>query len=136
MRPGRSSVAPRFALVGETTTTVGTEATSARSRRRAASDERVAMPITTTTIAMSAISPPATCSGRREGAEAAGSGCMELSSGRVRRGALAVACMDQAEHDGNEKQRSDRREDEAADHGAAERGVLLATFAEAERHRQ
>ena len=43
--------------------------------------------------------------------------------------------MHDAENDGNEHQRRDGREDQAADDRAAERRVLLAAFAEAERHR-
>src|SRR5713226_5301507 len=42
----------------------------------------------------------------------------------------------QAVHDGHEEQRGERRHGQAADDGAAERGVLLAPLAEAERHRQ
>jgi hypothetical protein len=42
----------------------------------------------------------------------------------------------EAEHDGHEQQRRQRAEREPADHRAAERRVLLAAVAEAERHRQ
>ena len=37
---------------------------------------------------------------------------------------------------GHEEQRCDRRHQQAADHGAPERGILLAAFAERKRHRQ
>ena len=44
--------------------------------------------------------------------------------------------MDKAEHDGNEHQCRNRRKNQAADDGAAERRVLLAALAEPERHRR
>ncbi len=44
--------------------------------------------------------------------------------------------MQNAEDDGHEYQRSDCCKNEAADDGTAERRVLLAAFAEAERHRR
>src|SRR5580658_2322099 len=52
-------------------------------------------------------------------------------SGNGRRGFLA---MDQAEDNRHEKQRRHRGHHEAANHGAAQRGILLAAFAEAEAH--
>src|ERR1700691_3372513 len=42
--------------------------------------------------------------------------------------------MQHAEHSGHEKQRGDSGADQSADHSAAERGVLFATFAQAHRH--
>ena len=45
------------------------------------------------------------------------------------------AAVEQREHRRHEEQRRDRREREAADDRAAERRVLLAAFAEPERHR-
>ena len=44
--------------------------------------------------------------------------------------------MKEAEDDGDEHQRRNGREDKAADDGAAERRILFATLAKAERHRQ
>src|SRR3982750_1548388 len=63
-------------------------------------------------------------------------GMMELSGGTVRRGFFAVIAMHDAENDGDEDERRRSRENEAADHRTAERRVLLAAFAEAERHRR
>src|SRR5208282_1738978 len=44
--------------------------------------------------------------------------------------------MHQGEDDGNEQQRRAGCEDQAADDGASERRVLLAAFAQTERHRR
>ena len=46
-----------------------------------------------------------------------------------------AAAVQQAEDGRDEEQRGDGGHDQAADHGAAERRVLLAAFAQAERHR-
>src|SRR5471032_1488542 len=43
--------------------------------------------------------------------------------------ARRIAAMDNAEHHRHEQQSSTGGEDQAADHGAAQRGVLLAAFA-------
>src|SRR5882762_10144971 len=117
-------------------TTLGTACASARSRSRAASEVRVAMPVATTAIAMTAISAAAIPSLRRDSAGAAGSGDIELSRNRSLRGPLAVARVYEAEHDRNKNQRRDSRENEAADHRAAERRVLFAALAQSQRHRQ
>ena len=49
---------------------------------------------------------------------------------------LASTVVKHAENDRNEHQRCDGCTDQAADHGAAERRVLFAAFAEPERHRR
>src|SRR5581483_11252648 len=51
-------------------------------------------------------------------------------------GRLCLTSMQNAKDDRDEHERRDRRKDQAADDGAAERGVLLAAFAETERHRR
>ena len=43
---------------------------------------------------------------------------------------LAVVPVNDAEDDGNEDERGDRRKNQATDHGAAKRRVLLAALAE------
>src|SRR5580704_17111529 len=53
----------------------------------------------------------------------------------LRRRRLRFALVHKAEDDGNEYQCGDRREEQPADDGAAERRVLLAPLAEAESHR-
>ena len=50
--------------------------------------------------------------------------------------AWAVVPVNQAEHHRHEEQRRDGREHQAADDRAAERRILLAAFAQAQRHRQ
>src|ERR1700722_8719405 len=52
----------------------------------------------------------------------------------LRRRAFVHAAMHQGEHGGNKQQRSHRSEYQAADHGPAQRCVLLATFAQAGGH--
>src|SRR5690349_10741988 len=63
-------------------------------------------------------------------------GMLELSGGTARRGLLAGVAMHDAENDRDEDERRRRRENEAADDRTAERRVLFAAFAEAERHRR
>src|ERR1700760_1178922 len=51
---------------------------------------------------------------------------------RMPRAAAGERLMDATEHDRHEEQRRDGREDEAADDGAAERGILLRALADAQ----
>src|SRR6185437_12804041 len=51
-------------------------------------------------------------------------------------GFAAAALMNNAENDRNKYQSCDRCETQTADDGPAERGVLLAAFAQPERHRE
>src|SRR6267143_3009812 len=59
---------------------------------------------------------------------------MRLSDDRGRRNAATVFTMDDAEDNGNEDERSYGCERQPADDRATERCVLLAAFAQAERH--
>src|SRR5262245_50925031 len=66
-------------------------------------------------------------------------GCGSLMAGlraRLRTSSSRAPLVDDGEERGHEQQRGDGREQQAADDGAAERRVLLATFPEAKRHRQ
>src|SRR5450432_4197130 len=92
------------------------------------------MPVTATATATTARMMPATRSLRRDTADGAGSCGMELSGGCVGRGLAALARVHDAEDDGNEYEGGDGGEEEAPDHRAAEGRVLLAAFAQAERH--
>ena len=56
---------------------------------------------------------------------------MVTSKTRLRIGLLAVAAVNDAEHDGDEEQRGDGGEDEAADNGAPERRILLTAISQA-----
>src|SRR5262245_39078866 len=58
------------------------------------------------------------------------------SRGGCRACRALVARVNNAKHDRDKEKRSGRGEQQAADHRAAERRILLAAFAERERHRQ
>src|ERR1700685_2707296 len=80
---------------------------------------------------------PAPRSRRRMTRRVFGSGWgMSGSDAGVGRGLWTVVAMDDTEHDRDEEERRDGGENEPTDHGAAERGILLAALAQAERHRQ
>src|SRR5450631_1277031 len=106
------------------TATVGTACASARPRKRVLSAARVAMPPTATSTAITARTMPAMRNLRRDTAGVAESGDMKFSNcgGRAGRGLAAVVRVHDAEDDRHEHERCDRGEQQAADHGTAERG--------------
>src|SRR5882724_13051225 len=95
------------------------------------------MPYATTAMARSAHIPPARRSRCGTGRPGFRSG-WDIGSSEVGFGLRfwAVVPVNNAEHHRDKEKRGDGGEDQAADHGAAERRILLAAFAEAERHRQ
>src|SRR5262249_23134943 len=120
--PGSTSVVVTAVRSGRTTATVGTRMRSVSRRTSSRPPRRARMPSTnamTTTIAPTATAMPPRRWGR-------GGGSAGMRPGWCKHG----------EHRRNEQQRRYGREHQPADHRAAERRVLLAAFAEPERHRQ
>src|SRR5271166_216756 len=103
---------------------------------------RALMPKKTTPAAMSTatISSTATRSVReREGGRLGGNAGLAVIGVSSMGSLLSIGnqspSMQHAEHGGDEKQRRDGGADQSTDHGAAERGVLFAAFAQAHGHR-
>src|SRR5471032_1673338 len=124
---------------GVTTATTGLAVVTASSLRYASLELRIQMPFTTISASATATTSPASASPRRRTLGGGDWLSRDMSdSGAVpgRGGLLAMAAVDEAKHDGNENERRDRRKNQATDHGPPERRVLLAAFAQAERHRR
>src|ERR1700710_1548422 len=117
---------------GLMTATADTAWSSAHSLRCASAFFLVMTPTATIAASTTTIVNAAMRSPRRESAGGVGSGDMRFSDRRG--GGLAFAFVHQAENDRHEHQRCNCSKNQAADDGAAERCVLLAAFAEAERH--
>src|ERR1700704_3494937 len=109
--------------------TVGTACTAVKFCRREFSAERVTRPYATTAMARSANMPPTRRSRRGAGRPGFRSG-WDMGSSKVgfRHRFWAVVPVNNAEHHRDEEKSGDGGEDQAADHGAAERRILFATF--------
>src|SRR5579863_709985 len=96
------------------------------------------MPITTIVAATATATRPANANLRRDTTGPPESGCMRFPIPRgIPRGFVPPAvAVKNAEDDRYEYQRRHCSKNEAADNGAAKRRVLLAAFAEPERHRR
>src|SRR5664279_3990673 len=118
---------------GSTTATVGMAWSSVHSRKRALESSRARMPVTTTSTAAIPATTAQMPNFRRETGEFWSVGMRSHRSGG---GLGALLLVYHTENHGNKHQRGDRREDQPADHGAAERGILFAALAERQRHRR
>src|ERR1700738_4617971 len=118
---------------GNTTATVGIAWLSVDSRRLTLLSSRALMPVTTTSPAAITATTPKMPNFRRETGEFCSVGMRSLRCGG---GLGALLLVYHTKNHGNKHQRRHRGEDQPADHRAPERGVLLAAFAEAERHRR
>src|SRR5260370_37426326 len=131
--PGRWFVVGLPGGWGVATATTGSARSSVHSVSRALANLRVAMPWITMTAATAAAAIAVTRSPRRDRIGCAGSGDIRVSE---RCGVqLSFASVHEAEDDRHEHQCCDGWKDEATDDRASERGILLAAFPKAERHR-
>src|SRR5436190_21728985 len=87
---------------------------------------RARMPVITTSTSTMPATTPKMPSFRRETGERCSAGMRHLREGG---GFRALLFVYHTEDHGNKHQRRDRCQDEAADHGAAERRILRAAFA-------
>src|SRR5882672_10432559 len=117
--------------------TLGTACASVKLCRREFSAARETRPWATTAMARSANAPPTRRSRRGTGRPGFRSG-WDIGSSEVgfRLRFWAVVPVNNAEHHRDKEKRRDSGEDQAADHGAAERRILLAAFTHTQRHRQ
>src|SRR5262245_6108883 len=125
---GLSGFAP-----GSATATEGIACASVHSLSLALESSRARMPVATISPAPITATSPTMPSLRRETGWRGSVGMRHLRRGG---GFGALFLVYHAEHHGNKHQRRDRRENQPADHGATERGVLLAALAEPQRHRR
>src|SRR5882757_9334150 len=117
---------------GSATATVGTAWLSVHSFSLTLESSRARMPVMTTRTRTMPATTPNIPSFRRETVGRCSVGMRNLRCG----GFGALFLMYHTKYHGNKHQRRRRCKDQAADHGAPERGVLLAAFAEPQRHRQ
>src|SRR6266478_4673741 len=106
---------------------------SVHSRSFALASSRARMPVTTTTTATTPATRPKKPTFRRETGERCSVGVRCLRWGG---GLGAPSLVYHTKNHRNKHQRRRRGEDQPADHGTAERRVLLAAVAKAERHRR
>src|SRR6267378_6525231 len=121
------------------TLTTGTDWVSVHSLSLAWLTLRFQRPLATTRTTTRKPARPAMARPRRgglRGVPGGDSGDMRNSGGASGRDCLAMVPVNDAEHDRHEDERGDRRKNQAADDGAAERRVLLAALAQAQRHRR
>src|SRR6186997_2821719 len=119
--------------LGSATATVGTAWASVHSLSFAPESSRARMPVATISPAPINAASPKRPSFR---CETGGRGSVDMR--HLRRGGDfgALFLVYHAEHYRHKHQRSDRSKNQAADHGAPERGVLFAALAKPQRHRQ
>src|SRR6185437_14241971 len=117
---------------GRITATVGTACSSVHSFSFSPDCSRARMPVTTTTTSAMPASTPKMPSFRRDSAGVRSVGIRHL---RCRGGFGALFLVYHTENDRNKHERRDRREDQAADHGAAKRRILFTALAQPQRHR-
>src|SRR5882757_3501511 len=136
--PGSFSACSAAGSCGVMVATVGTACASVQVVSSCSARERLMMPSATTPAAISATIRPISFRWRKRLGELISiSVDMRFSrSGKVVILFSLVVAMHEAEHDRYEQQRGDGGAHQAADHRAAERGVLLAAVAETQRHRQ
>src|SRR5580704_18175612 len=118
------------------TLTTGTDWVSVHSFSLAWEALRFMRPLATTKPTTSKAATPAMARPRPRlrGAAREDSGGMGNSRSAAGRDGLGMVPVNDAEDDGNEDERGDRRKNQPTDDGATERRVLLATLAQAERH--
>src|SRR6478735_10432136 len=118
---------------GNATATLGTAWLSVHSFSLEPDSSRARIPVATISPAPISATTPNIPNFRRETGGRCSVG-MRLLRGSVDGDALFLVYH--TKHHGNKHQGGDGRKDQAADHGAAERRVLLAAFAEPKRHRR
>src|SRR5690606_3114092 len=133
---GNSSAETPPSLDGVTTLTLGMACSLVHCLSFSSVLARLVMPAATMTTATVAASAPLMRRVRLAGRGLTDSGDIQFSDGGLCCPVHAVASMDDAEHDRDENQGGDGGEDQAADDGAAQRRILFAAFAKAERHRR
>src|SRR3954470_8151650 len=120
--------------LGSATATVGTAWLSVHSRSLEPCSSRARMPVATIRPAPISATTPKMPSFRRDtGGRCSGGGMRGLQGG-VSGDALLLVYH--TKYHGNKHQGRDGGEDQPADHGPPERGVLLAALAEPQRHRR
>src|ERR1700733_1398415 len=117
---------------GSTTATVGIAWLSVHSRNLTLASSRARMPVTTTSTATMPATIPTMPNFRRETGELCSMGIYSLRCGG---GCGALLPVYHTKNHWNKYQGGDGCENQAADHGAAERRVLLAAIAQRQRHR-
>src|ERR1700723_712050 len=118
---------------GSITATVGMAWSSVHSRSLTLASSRARIPVTTTNSTAATATTPKMPSFRRERGGLSSVGGMRC----LRKGVFgALLLVYHTKYHGNKHQCRNRSKDQAADHGAPERRVLLTALAEAERHRQ
>src|SRR3954454_20679210 len=123
----------RALALGTVTATLGTAWSSVHAFSLEPCSSRARMPVPTTRPAAISATTPKMPSFRCDTGERGGSvGDMRGLQGGGGFGALLLVYH--AEHHGNKHQRGEGCKDQAADHGAAERRVLLAALAEPKGH--
>src|SRR3954451_19751001 len=125
-------VALRALALGSGTATLGTAWSSVHAFKLETGSSRARMQVPTTRPAAISATTPKMPSFRCDTGERDSVGDMRsLQRGG---GFAALLLVYHAEHHGNEHQRGEGCKDQAADHGAAERRILLATLAEPQGH--
>src|SRR6266850_2083242 len=119
--------------LGRATATVGMAWLSVHSFSLEPCSSRARIPVATISPAAITAATPNIPSFRRETVGRCSVGMRSLRCGG---GFGALFLVYHTEHHGDKHQRRDGREDQPADHGAAERRVLLTALAEPQRHRR
>src|SRR3977135_530119 len=109
---------------GRISATVGIAWASVHSRSFALESSRARMPVITTSTAAMPANTPKMPNFRRDAGELWLVGMRHLRCGG---GCGALLLVYHTKHHGNEHQRRYRSKNQSTDHGAAERGILLAT---------
>src|SRR3954453_4232395 len=117
--------------LGNATATVGMAWVSVHSFSLLPDSSRARMPVITTSTNTTPASTPKMPSFRRDTGELCSVGMRHLRGGNFR----ALLLVYHTEDYGNKHQGRDRCQDEAADHGATERRILLAALTQPQRHR-
>src|ERR1700683_2896466 len=118
---------------GSITATVGMAWSSVHSRSLTLASSRARIPVTTTNSTAATATTPKMPNFRRERGGLCSVGGMRC----LRKGVFgALLLVYHTKYHGNKHQRGDCCKNQTADHGAPERGVLLAALTEAKCHRQ
>src|SRR6185369_11272448 len=119
--------------LGSATATEGIACASVHSSSFALESSRARMPVATISPAPINAATPKRPSLRRE---TGGRGSVAMRHLRWGGGFDALLLVYHAEHHGDKHQGGDRGKNQAADHGAPERGILFPALTETQRHRR
>src|SRR5207302_7061158 len=119
--------------LGNATATLGTAWLSVHSFSLEPDSSRARIPVATMRPAPISATTPNRPNFRRE---TGGRGSVDMQLLRWGVGDDAMFLVYHTKYHGNKHEGGDGREDQAADHGPSQRRVLLAAFAEPERHRR